>query len=94
MPQIIINFKYDKMAQYGLQIKEVNQVIRTAFAGEKAGVIYEGERRFDLVIRLDEKYRTGITDVKKLYVTLPNGTQVPLACRCQCRIDRCTDADF
>jgi len=53
MPQIIINFKYDKMAQYGLQVKEVNQVVRSAFAGEKAGVIYEGEKRFDLVGRGD-----------------------------------------
>ena len=79
MPQIIINFKYDKMAQYGLQVKEVNQVVRAAFAGESAGVIYEGEKRFDLVVRLDEKYRSGIEDVQNLYVTLDNGTQVPLS---------------
>ena len=78
MPQIIINFKYDKMAQYGLQVKEVNQVVRSAFAGEKAGVIYEGEKRFDLVVRLDEKYRNSIEDVQNLYITLDNGTQVPL----------------
>jgi len=78
MPQIIINFKYDKMAQYGLQVKEVNQVVRSAFAGESAGVIYEGEKRFDLVVRLDEKYRSGIADVQNLYITLDNGTQVPL----------------
>jgi len=78
MPQIIINFKYDKMAQYGLQVKEVNQVVRAAFAGETAGIIYEGERRFDLVVRLDEKYRSGIEDVQNLYITLDNGTQVPL----------------
>ena len=78
MPQIIINFKYDKMAQYGLQVKEINQVVRAAFAGESAGVVYEGEKRFDLVVRLDEKYRSGIEDVKDLYITLDNGTQVPL----------------
>ncbi len=78
MPQIIINFKYDKMAQYGLQVKQVNQVVRAAFAGERAGTIYEGERRFDLVVRMDEKYRNGIIDVQNLYITLDNGTQVPL----------------
>lgn len=78
MPQIIINYNYDKMAQYGLHIKEVNQVIRSAFAGEKAGIIYEGEKRFDLVIRLDDQYRTGIEDVENLFITLSNGTQVPL----------------
>lgn len=78
MPQIIITYNYDKMAQYGLHIKEVNQVIRSAFAGEKAGVIYEGEKRFDLVIRLDEQNRTGIEDVENLFISLDNGTQVPL----------------
>ena len=78
MPQIIVNFKYDKMAQYGLKVKEINQVIRSSFAGEKAGVIYEGEKRFDLIIRLDEKYRNGIADVQNLYITLDNGSQVPL----------------
>ena len=78
MPQIIVNYKYDKMAQYGLQVKEVNQVVRSAFAGESAGVIYEGEKRFDLVVRLDEKYRKNIEDVQNLYINLDNGTQVPL----------------
>ena len=78
MPQIIINYKYDKMAQYGLQVKEVNRVVRTAFAGESAGIIYEGEKRFDLVIRMDESYRKDINNVQNLYITLDNGTQVPL----------------
>ena len=78
LPQIIINFKYDKMAQYGLQVKEVNQIVRAAFAGEIAGTIYEGDRRFDLVVRLEEQYRNDISDVQDLYITLENGTQVPL----------------
>ncbi|RLD20782.1 MAG: CusA/CzcA family heavy metal efflux RND transporter [Bacteroidetes bacterium] len=78
MPQIVINYKYDKMAQYGLQVKEVNRVVRTAFAGETAGIIYEGEKRFDLVIRLDESFRKGIHNVQDLYITLDNGTQVPI----------------
>ncbi len=78
MPQIIVSFKYDKMAQYGLQVRDVNRIVRSAFAGETAGIIYEGERRFDLVVRLDESYRNGIADVQNLYITLENGTQVPL----------------
>jgi cobalt-zinc-cadmium resistance protein CzcA len=78
MPQIIINYKYDKMAQYGLQVKEVNRVVRAAFAGESAGVIYEGEKRFDLVIRMDESYRQNINDVQNLFITLDSGSQVPL----------------
>mgnify|MGYP001950321500 CR=1 FL=1 len=78
MPQIIVAYKYDKMAQYGLHIKDVNQVIRTAFAGEKAGVIYEGEKRFDLVLRLDEQFKTSQQDVENLFISLENGTQIPL----------------
>jgi len=78
MPQIIINFKYDKMAQYGLQVKEINQMVRAAFAGEIAGTIYEGDRRFDLVVRLDETYRQDLQNVADLYIPLDNGTQVPL----------------
>ena len=78
MPQIVVNFKYDKMAQYGLQVKTVNQVIRTAFAGEKAGTIYEGDRRFDLVVRLEEDYRNDISHLENLYITLENGSQLPL----------------
>ncbi|MBK8516769.1 MAG: CusA/CzcA family heavy metal efflux RND transporter [Saprospiraceae bacterium] len=79
MPQIIIKYNYSKMAQYGLHIKDVNQIIRAAFAGEKAGIIYEGEKRFDLVIRLNEQNRTGLDDVENLFITLDNGTQVPLS---------------
>ncbi len=79
MPQIIISYNYQKMAQYGLHIKDINQVVRSAFAGEKAGVIYEGEKRFDLVVRLNQSNRTGIEDVKNLFITLNNGTQIPLS---------------
>jgi cobalt-zinc-cadmium resistance protein CzcA len=78
MPQIIVSYKYDNMAQYGLHIQEVNQVVRSAFAGEKAGIIYEGDKRFDLVVRLAEENRTGIEDVENLFITLSNGSQVPL----------------
>jgi cobalt-zinc-cadmium resistance protein CzcA len=78
MPQIMVSYDYQRMAQYGLHIREVNQVIRSAFAGEKAGIIYEGDKRFDLVVRLSQENRTSIEDVKNLYVNLSDGSQVPL----------------
>lgn len=78
MPQVMVKYDYQRMAQYGIHIQEVNQVIRSAFAGEKAGIIYEGDKRFDLVIRLAEESRTGIEDVENLYITLNNGSQIPL----------------
>ena len=79
MPQIIVNYDYSKMAQYGLHIKEVNKIIRTAFAGEKAGIIYEGEKRFDLVVKYNESNRKDISDVQNLFINLDNGAQIPLS---------------
>lgn len=78
MPQMTILYDRAELAQYGLNINEVNKTIETAFAGGKAGVIFEGERRFDLVVRLDSTERTNIEDVKNLYINTPNGTQIPL----------------
>ena len=79
MPQIMVSYDYQRMAQYGLHIQEVNQVIRSAFAGEKAGIIYEGDKRFDLVVRLADNNRSGLEDVRTLYISLDNGSQVPLS---------------
>lgn len=78
LPQITVNYNRDKTAQYGLQIKELNSLVQTAFAGGNAGVIFEGEKRFDLVLRLQEEDRTSIKDIRNLYVTLPSGNQIPL----------------
>ncbi len=79
LPQI--NIEYDRLrtATYGLSIAEVNRIVSTAFAGGKAGSIYEGERRFDLVVRLDTAQRTSIEDVRNLLVPLPGGVQIPLS---------------
>jgi len=77
-PQITIMYDRNKLAQYGLQISELNNLIQTAFAGGVAGTIFEGERRFDLVVRLKEELRQDLNNVKNLFVTLPNGTQIPL----------------
>lgn len=78
LPQMTVNYNRNKLAQYGLNISELNQVVQSAFAGGKAGVIFEGERRFDLVVRLDSTHRQDLDDLKALYVNLPNGSQIPL----------------
>ncbi len=78
LPQIVVTFNRDKLAMFGLSIEEVNQVLRSGFAGESAGMIYEKERRFDLVVRLDQQNRRSIDDIKELYVTASNGRQIPL----------------
>ncbi|MEH6765186.1 MAG: CusA/CzcA family heavy metal efflux RND transporter [Aequorivita antarctica] len=79
LPQINIQMNRDKISQYGMNIEDINSAIETAFAGTSAGLVYEGERRFDLVVRLDKNFRTDITDVQNLYVSTPQGNQIPLS---------------
>lgn len=78
LPQITINYNRAKLAQYGLNISEINHLVQSAIAGSKAGVIFEGEKRFDLVVRLQEAKRQSLSDLKNLYVRLPNNSQIPL----------------
>ncbi|HVI47943.1 MAG TPA: CusA/CzcA family heavy metal efflux RND transporter [Chitinophaga sp.] len=78
LQQIVVSIDRDKVAQYGLDISTINQAINTAFAGQSAGLVYEGEKRFDLVVRLDQQSRKDIRDVQDLYITTPSGNQVPL----------------
>jgi len=77
LAQIQINYNRDRLAQYGLSIEDVNRVLRAAFAGSQAGVVFEEEKRFGLVVRFDKDYRQSLDDVKNLTVTLPNGGQIP-----------------
>lgn len=79
LPQINIEYDRTRIANYGLNVQEINDIVSTAFAGKSAGVIYENERRFDLVVRLDEEHRSSIEDVSNLFIPLPNGEQVPLS---------------
>lgn len=79
LPQITVKYDYDKIALYGLNIEDINKAISASFAGEKAGKIYEGSKRFDIVVRMDKGNRTDITDVSNLLIPLPDGHQVPLA---------------
>ncbi|MFV0365688.1 MAG: CusA/CzcA family heavy metal efflux RND transporter [Mangrovibacterium sp.] len=78
LPQITVKYNRTKIGQYGLNIKDLNSLLETAFSGGVAGVIYEGERMFDLAIRLDDAHRASIDDIKNLYVSTPEGHQVPL----------------
>lgn len=78
LPQVQVEYDRDRLAQYGLSVEEVNRVLRSAFAGSQAGVVFDGEMRFGLVVRLDKDYRKNIEDVKSLSVALPNGGQIPL----------------
>ncbi|WP_449439691.1 efflux RND transporter permease subunit [Pedobacter steynii] len=86
LPQIVVKINRDRIAQYGLSVGTVNQALNTAFAGQSAGMVYEGEQRYDMVVRLSQQNRQDIDDVKNVYVTAPNGIQVPL--------DQLADVEF
>ncbi len=78
LPQMTVRFNRRKVAQYGLNIQKLNQYVSTAFAGGTAGVIFEGEKRFDMVVRLDEEHRQSIDNLKNLLIDLPGGNQIPI----------------
>lgn len=79
IPQIIISYNRVAMAHYGVNISDVNRIVNTAFAGQTAGVVYEGEKQFDLVVRMGEEQRKNIDDVKNLLISLPSGQEIPLS---------------
>lgn len=78
LPQIVVKINRDRIAQYGLSVDKINQALNAAFAGQSAGLVYEGEQRYDMVVRLSQQNRQSIDDVKNVYVTSPSGNQVPL----------------
>lgn len=78
MPQLVVHYNRNKIAQYGLNIAEINRILNTAYAGGTTGVIYEGERKFDLVVRIPKDGNTDIDALKSLLIPTPNGNQIPL----------------
>jgi len=79
LPQMNVKFNRSKIARYGLNISDLNDVISMGFAGKTAGSVFEGEKRFDLVLRLQENNRKNMESLQNLYVDTPSGTKVPLS---------------
>lgn len=79
LPQINIEYDRLRIANYGLNVEDINSIVSTAFAGKAAGVVYENERKFDLVVRLDSISRRSIDDVNNLLIPTPTGNQIPLS---------------
>jgi heavy metal efflux system protein len=78
MPQIIINYNRNMIAQHNLNIADINKIVNAAFAGQTTGMLFEGEKRFEIVVRLKGALKKDIRDVQHLLVPTPNGVQVPL----------------
>ena len=78
LPQMRVTYNRQKLAQYGVKVSDLNTILRASFAGNVAGQVYEGERRYDLVMRLDSTHRQGLANLKDLYVDTPGGQKIPL----------------
>ncbi len=78
MPQLIINYNRNSIAQYNLTITDINRIVNTAFAGQTTGTLFEGEKRFDVVVRLSSEQKKDIDDIRHLLIPTPQGTQIPL----------------
>ena len=78
LAQIQIEYDRNRLAQYGLSVSDVNKVLNAAFAGSQAGVVYDEEKRFGLVVRFDKDFRQNPDDIKNLSVALPSGGLIPL----------------
>lgn len=78
LPQIQVKYNRDRLAQYGIPVSTANSILEAAFAGKSTGSVYEGDKSFDLVVRLDEKIRNDVSTLENLYLPLPDGGTVPL----------------
>lgn len=78
LPQMIIQYNREAIAKYQVSIEEINNAINVGFAGQPAGLVFEGEKRFDLIVKLDSTSRQTPEDIKQLTVTSTTGKQIPL----------------
>ncbi len=79
LPQIKVDYKRMQLAKYNVDVEMLNTYLSSAFGGNIAGVVFEGEKRFDMVMRLQNTNRTDIKDIRNLMVTIPSGVQIPLS---------------
>lgn len=79
LPQMMVNYRRDQIAKYGMNIADLNDIISMGFAGKSAGFVFEGERQFDLLIKYKKESRDELEDLRNAQVALPNGEQLPLS---------------
>ena len=79
LPQMNVKYDRAKIARYGLNIQDLNDMVSMGFAGRTVGSVFEGEKRFDLVVRLDAENRKDIDNLKNLYIDIPLGGKIPMS---------------
>ena len=76
LPQMSVKYNRQKIAKYGLNIEDLNNIITMGFAGMPAGTVFEGEKQFDLVVRFDKEHHKDIENIETASIQLPNGNQL------------------
>ncbi len=79
LPQLQIKIDRSKISRYGVNVADINQIIETAIGGKSTGEVFEGEKRFDLVVRFKEEARNNVDVIKNILVPTPNGSSIPLS---------------
>jgi cobalt-zinc-cadmium resistance protein CzcA len=79
LPQIQVVYNRERLSKYGISIRDANRILETAFAGSEVGVVYEEDRRFGIVVRLQNELRNDINSIGNLYLPLPSGKSIPLS---------------
>ncbi len=78
-PQLLIKVDRQAIARYGINVSDVQEVIRAAIGGETAGQLFEGVRRFDILVRYDEAFRSNFDAISQILIEAPNGVKLPLS---------------
>lgn len=78
LPQIQVKYNHERIAAYGVTVDEINRILETTFAGATAGAVYEGDKKFDIVLRLDPKERN-FQSLQSLRIPLAGGESIPLS---------------
>ena len=79
LPQLQIKIDRSKIARYGINVADVNQIIETTIGGKSTGEVFEGEKRFDLIVRFKEDARNNVDVIKNILVPTPSGSSIPLS---------------
>ena len=78
LPQIQVKYNHEKMAAYGVSVDDISEILETTFAGAVAGFLYEGDKKFDIVLRMDPSQRN-VESLEQLSIPLKDGTDIPLS---------------
>jgi len=87
LPQLIVRYDRSALARYQVAISDVNQAVNLGFAGQSAGFVFEGERKYELIVKLRQDFRQAPTDLDQLFVTNALGQEIPLSELAQIQIE-------